>query len=188
MVAQPLSVGQPFPTRKSRSLGPSVGSQRKKMKKLLWLIPLIMCVVGITSLAYTSQVSASKTLQPSAQMFSARYSSTSLPPNVYTVVETINFSVSSSSKLEVVADNLVLLAGSFISTESSFQINLDSSTLYTAFADEGGHNTVDGTVTDGSVTTGKHTLKIACNPANFDPTQATATASGSVSAIITTGL
>ena len=160
------------------------------MKRLVWLIPLTLLLVGVLSFAYTRNTSAAaKPASPALQMLSANYPATSLTanPDGYTTVETINFSVGSTAKLQVVSDNVVLQSGSTHGGPTC-QINLDGSTLYTTVVSSGfsGQAVQDATITDSSVASGAHTLTIACNP-NLDVSGA-ASAWGSVSAIVSTGL
>src|SRR2546426_176653 len=76
----------------------SLNLEVSMMKRLVWLIPLTLLLVGVLSFAYTRNTSAAaKPASPALQMLSANYPATSLTanPDGYTTVETINFSVGS---------------------------------------------------------------------------------------------
>ena len=146
------------------------------MKRLALTISLILVVVLALSFVYVNRVAATKAPPPSVQMLSTSFSGVGLPPAVLTTVATLSFSAAQPAKLEVTSENTAQF------NPAQCDIALDGTILVaTSLA----LLSPDLTVTDSSVAAGSHTLTVDCvnastNPANND--------SGSVSAIITTGL
>lgn len=150
------------------------------MKKLLWLIPLILSVVVVSSsLMYVRSISASKSQPPAVRMFSGAYSLATFLPNKPTTVLKIPFTVSSTAQLEVTSDNIAYVNAP--GTQIICGINLDGNILLRQ-ENNSGVNGVNLTAADGIVASGSHTLTISCT------TNMAILGAGSLSGIIFTGL
>jgi hypothetical protein len=152
------------------------------MKRLVWLIPVALLVVGVLSFTYTHTTSAAGNwVHPKLQMLSTSYDvptfgGVGVPP-LYQTLESITFSVTGTSKMEMTAFN---------SLSWSFEFTLDGKVLYNGWTS--GTYQTNYTTTVNNIAAGTHNVKVIAYDACGCGETSGPHMGGTLSLIVSTGL